>query len=175
MTPPSLNFLHSDEDYRGDRIAGGCVEVTRQHGDCLSATAGSPGPPTPTGARVLLKRPAAWVPRCVLPRYLSCPHRAAGPPFARNLGIPSLKSSRPAEKKAKTRHNRPYATPRKTLTTARRTAIREYLVHYHTERNHQGLSNRLIVPITTAQKTDGPVQRKARLGGTLSYYCRDAA
>lgn len=58
---------------------------------------------------------------------------------------------------------------------ALRTAVREYLSHYHAERNHQGLSNRLIAPITTAQKTDGPVQRKSRLGGTLNYYCRDAA
>jgi hypothetical protein len=27
-----------------------------------------------------------------------------------------------------------------------RTAIREYLAHYHIERNHQGLGNRIISP-----------------------------
>jgi putative transposase len=27
-----------------------------------------------------------------------------------------------------------------------RNAVREYLAHYHTERNHQGLENELIVP-----------------------------
>lgn len=27
-----------------------------------------------------------------------------------------------------------------------RNAVREYLMHYHTERNHQGLENRLIIP-----------------------------
>ena len=56
-----------------------------------------------------------------------------------------------------------------------RIAIREYLVHYHAERNHQGLSNQRIIPITTERKSDGAVQRKQRLGGSLNYYYRDAA
>jgi len=56
-----------------------------------------------------------------------------------------------------------------------RTAIREYLVHYQAERNHQRLSNQLIIPITIKQRDDGPIQRKQRLGGTLNYYYRDAA
>jgi len=55
-----------------------------------------------------------------------------------------------------------------------RTAVREFLVHYHAERNHQGLDNQLIVPVTTERKAHGTVQRKQRLGGSLNYY-RDAA
>jgi putative transposase len=55
-----------------------------------------------------------------------------------------------------------------------RSAIREYLAHYHAERNHQGLANTLIEPIPEP-KSSGTVQRKQRLGGTLSYYYREAA
>jgi putative transposase len=51
---------------------------------------------------------------------------------------------------------------------ALRTAVHEYIAHYHTERNHQGLGNQLIIPITTEEKSNGPVRRKQRLGGTLS-------
>jgi putative transposase len=53
-------------------------------------------------------------------------------------------------------------------------AVAEYMDHYHTERNHQGLNNRLIVPATT-QATDGTVRRHARLGGTLNFYYKEAA
>ena len=56
-----------------------------------------------------------------------------------------------------------------------RTAVNEYVAHYHTERNHQGLGNQLIIPIKTEETANGPVKRKQRLGGTLSYYYRDAA
>ena len=55
-----------------------------------------------------------------------------------------------------------------------RRAVSEYVKHYHRERNHQGLNNRLIVP-TTVQATDGTVSRYARLGGTLNFYYRRAA
>ena len=57
-----------------------------------------------------------------------------------------------------------------------RTAVREYLDHYHAERNHQGLNNQLITPISSEpRKNDGAVHRKLRLGGSLNYYYRDAA
>jgi hypothetical protein len=56
-----------------------------------------------------------------------------------------------------------------------RLAVREYLEHYHTERNHQGLNNALIVPEKTTANLIGKIQRRQRLGGTLSYYFRDAA
>jgi len=39
---------------------------------------------------------------------------------------------------------------------------------YHTERNHQGLGNRLITPIETKVGT-GCVGRRQRLGGLLNY------
>jgi putative transposase len=56
-----------------------------------------------------------------------------------------------------------------------RRAVAEYMDHYHRERNHQGLENRLIhVPAVAAPK-DGVIHRHSRLGGTLNYYYREAA
>jgi putative transposase len=55
-----------------------------------------------------------------------------------------------------------------------RRAVAEYLSHYHAERNHQGLENRLIVP-AAVQANDGAVHCHARLGGILNFYCRKAA
>jgi transposase InsO family protein len=56
-----------------------------------------------------------------------------------------------------------------------RKAIHEFLEHYHRERNHQGLENRLIIPAGVPQETDGAIRRKQRLGGSLNYYYRQAA
>ena len=56
-----------------------------------------------------------------------------------------------------------------------RYAIRSYLSHYHGERNHQGLGNQLITPEPDVGRTSGPVKRRKRLGGMLSYYYREAA
>jgi len=56
-----------------------------------------------------------------------------------------------------------------------RKAIREFVEHYHAERNHQGLGNRLILPLKTPAKTIGAVQSRERLGGMLNYYYREAA
>ena len=56
-----------------------------------------------------------------------------------------------------------------------RAAIHEFVVHYHEERNHQGLRNRLIVRMETKAETTGPVKRRQRLGGLLNYYYRKAA
>ena len=53
--------------------------------------------------------------------------------------------------------------------------LREYMVHYHVERNHQGLDNRLITPSAVVTLPQGRVHRRERLGGMLSYYHRDAA
>jgi len=57
---------------------------------------------------------------------------------------------------------------------ALRNTIREFVTHYHFERNHQGLDNRLIVPIKTIP-TNGTIRRYQRLGGMLNYYYRVAA
>ena len=54
-------------------------------------------------------------------------------------------------------------------------AIEQYLAHYHTERNHQGLGNRLIVPESSVKSDSGQVRRRERLGGLLSFYDRDTA
>jgi transposase InsO family protein len=54
-------------------------------------------------------------------------------------------------------------------------AIHQYLAHYHAERNHQGLGNRLIAPEEAMGCQTGHVVRRERLGGLLSYYHREAA
>jgi putative transposase len=54
-------------------------------------------------------------------------------------------------------------------------AIQQYLAHYHTERNHQGLDNQLIAQEGTVGCQTGHVVRRERLGGLLSYYHREAA
>ena len=53
--------------------------------------------------------------------------------------------------------------------------IREYLVHYHQERNHQGLANRILVPSDEVGRASGEIRRRDRLGGLLRYYYREAA
>jgi transposase InsO family protein len=53
--------------------------------------------------------------------------------------------------------------------------ISQYLMHYHTERNHQGLRNVRIAPAPANEVESGRVVRRARLGGLLSDYYRDAA
>jgi len=54
-------------------------------------------------------------------------------------------------------------------------AIHQYLAHDHTERNHQGLDNQLIAREGDVGYQTGPVVRRERLGGLLSYYYREAA
>ena len=53
--------------------------------------------------------------------------------------------------------------------------IYEYLTHYQTECNHQGLDNRLIAPEGAVGCSTGHVVRRERLGGLRSYSQRDAA
>jgi transposase InsO family protein len=60
-----------------------------------------------------------------------------------------------------------------------RFAISEFVEHYHRERNHQGLDNRLITPIIVPANDNADpaalIERRERLGGLLSYYYRAAA
>jgi hypothetical protein len=56
-----------------------------------------------------------------------------------------------------------------------RNALREFLVHFHSERNHQGLDNRLIEPREEVGQPTGQIQCRERLGGLLQYYYRQAA
>jgi len=54
-------------------------------------------------------------------------------------------------------------------------ALREYLIHYHGERNHQGIGNLLIAPEKLVADPKAPIKCKSRLGGALKYYYREAA
>jgi putative transposase len=54
-----------------------------------------------------------------------------------------------------------------------RGALAAFAEHYHRERNHQGISNRLIVPEPRGSR-EAEVCRRTRLGGLLRYYYRAA-
>ncbi len=55
-----------------------------------------------------------------------------------------------------------------------RRAIQSYVDHYHLERSHQGLRNRLIES-ARSQPASGPVARQERLCGLLNHHSRAAA
>ena len=54
-------------------------------------------------------------------------------------------------------------------------AVREFVEHYHAERNHQGLGNELIQPIDNADTVADRIECHERLGGMLKFYHRRAA
>ncbi|MDD5598284.1 MAG: integrase core domain-containing protein [Victivallaceae bacterium] len=56
-----------------------------------------------------------------------------------------------------------------------RYAIRNWLEHYHHERNHQGLDNQIPFPDESVASTNGEIKCRKRLGGLLKYYYRDVA
>jgi hypothetical protein len=56
-----------------------------------------------------------------------------------------------------------------------RKAVHEFLVHYHAERNHQGMANRILDPGQEVGRTTGSIRCRQRLGGMLRYYHRQAA
>jgi putative transposase len=59
-----------------------------------------------------------------------------------------------------------------------RTAVAEFMEHYHAERNHQGLGNVIPFPSNASPAVGGPICRRERLGGLLKFYCersREAA
>ena len=55
-----------------------------------------------------------------------------------------------------------------------RRAVREYVEHYHGERNHQGIGNRLIDSSFDRSRRSGRVECRERLGGLLRFYQRAA-
>jgi len=59
--------------------------------------------------------------------------------------------------------------------TSLRRAVRNYLDHYHEERNHQSLNNSIILPDDEVGATTGEIECRERLGGILRYYHRKAA
>ncbi|MEE8311870.1 MAG: integrase core domain-containing protein, partial [Candidatus Binatia bacterium] len=56
-----------------------------------------------------------------------------------------------------------------------RKATREYAAHYHRERNHQGIDNRLIESADRAESSSLAIKCAQRLGGMLRFYHRAAA
>ena len=52
-------------------------------------------------------------------------------------------------------------------------AIAEYVSHYHDERSHQGIGNKIVSG--AMPQRFGQVEVKERLGGLLNYYHRTAA
>jgi hypothetical protein len=52
-----------------------------------------------------------------------------------------------------------------------RLALKEFVDHYHRERNHQGLENRLIES-DRLDRGEARIRRRARLGGLLNCYER---
>ncbi|TWT84534.1 Integrase core domain protein [Planctomycetes bacterium CA13] len=55
-----------------------------------------------------------------------------------------------------------------------RKAVRSFLEYYHTERNHQGLNNELIVTIYRPPDMHAEIETTKRLGGLLRSYRRVA-
>ena len=56
-----------------------------------------------------------------------------------------------------------------------RRTLTAFVAHYHRERNHQGIHDRLIAPERLAPPAaHRPVRCRARLGGLLRYYHRVA-
>jgi integrase-like protein len=55
--------------------------------------------------------------------------------------------------------------------------LKEYSIHYHQERNHQGKENRLLFPSQDyhPENKNGEIQCRSRLGNVLRYYHRVAA
>ena len=53
-----------------------------------------------------------------------------------------------------------------------RRALTEFVAHYHAERNHQGVGNRLLRPEFGPAPNGDEVVRSERLGGLLNFYQR---
>ena len=50
-----------------------------------------------------------------------------------------------------------------------RRALRQYVVHYQAERNHQGAGNRLLEPLAMVSSNDETIHRRERHGSMLNY------
>ncbi len=51
-----------------------------------------------------------------------------------------------------------------------RRTLREYSMHYLSERNHQGADNQLLEPPNVGAHSTGRIQRRERLGRMLNFY-----
>ena len=54
-------------------------------------------------------------------------------------------------------------------------AATQFGLHYHQQRNHQGLKNKIIRPEFSPLPTQDIIRCRKRLGGRLNYYYREAA
>jgi transposase InsO family protein len=55
-----------------------------------------------------------------------------------------------------------------------RRALTEYAAHYNAERYHQGVGNRLLVPLARVSTSVKSIRCRERLGGMLSFYYLEA-
>ena len=55
---------------------------------------------------------------------------------------------------------------------SRRRAVDEFVTHYHSERNHQSLENKIIQPEAAEFPFAGRIRCRKRVGGLLNYYYR---
>jgi putative transposase len=58
---------------------------------------------------------------------------------------------------------------------ALRHAVEQFLIHYHSERAHQGLGHQILESGPEAGRQTGEIVCRERLGGLLKYYYRQAA
>ena len=60
---------------------------------------------------------------------------------------------------------------------ALRHCLEEYVVHFHTERNHQGKGNVILfpAPVDRIGELSSEIRTRERLGGLLRFYHREAA
>ena len=56
-----------------------------------------------------------------------------------------------------------------------RKAVKSYVQHFHEERNHQGLENKITEPGPEVGTATGEIKCNERLGGLLNYYYCEAA
>src|SRR5689334_5191499 len=56
-----------------------------------------------------------------------------------------------------------------------RYAVADCAAHYHSERNHQGLQNKILRPKIAEFPQTGAIHSRQPLGGLLRYYYRDPA
>ena len=53
--------------------------------------------------------------------------------------------------------------------------MNSYRKHYHSERNRQGLDNKIVDPSDEVGKADSEIKCRESLGGMLNYHYRKAA
>ena len=91
-------------------------------------------------------------------------------------GSPGLDSRSSRDESANKRRNHAGSLERMIFFSEQslRRAVAEFILHYHGERNHQGLGNALLEAEECVGSPHGKVRCRKRLGGLLSYYHRDA-